>query len=303
VYNRLVNIVVYRALFLTAAPMLLGAEFTIDHATVAGTDLKKMQASLAAVGLRSEYGGPHSNHATEMAQTSFPDGSYLELIAIQSNADAKAVAAHYWSKWMEANAGPCAWAVRSKDIAAEVKRLQTAGIAVNAAQRSGRERPDGTRLDWEAAPVGAGPNGSFFPFLIHDFTPREQRAFPTGAPATKDFSGIAKVVIAVHDLKASAARYQQAYGLPAPVQEMDAAFGARLAIFSGTPVVFAEPLDAKSWLAARLDQIGEGPCAFVLGGHQHGVYKPVTKSRWMGAEISWFDAAKLGWHLGFLSER
>ncbi len=181
--------------------MLFGAALTIDHATVAGTDLKKMQASLAAIGLRSEYGGPHSNHATEMAQTSFPDGSYLELIAIQPNADAKAVAAHYWSKWMQANAGPCAWAVRSKDIAVEVKRLQTAGIAVNAAQRSGRERPDGARLDWEAAPVGAGPNGSFFPFLIHDFTPREQRAFPTGAPATKDFSGIARVVIAVHDLK------------------------------------------------------------------------------------------------------
>jgi hypothetical protein len=303
VYNRLVYYAVYWALLLTVMPMLHGSDLTIDHVTVAGTDLKKMQASLAGMGIRSEYGGPHSNHATEMAQTSFPDGSYLELIAIQPNADAKAVAAHYWSKWMEANAGPCAWAVRSADIAAEVRRLQAAHTEVSSPARSGRERPDGTRLNWEAAPVGRGPNGSFFPFLIHDFTPREQRAFPTGAPVTKDFSGIAKVVIAVHDVKASSARYQQAYGLPAPTQETDGAFGARLSIFAGTPVVFAEPIDAKSWLTERLARIGEGPCAFVLGAHKDGVYKTVSSSRWMDAEISWFDAAKLGWHLGFLAGR
>ncbi len=280
--------------------MLLGAaQLTVDHVTVAGTDLKKLQAGLAAVGLRSEYGGPHSNHATEMALTSFPDGSYLELIAIQPNADARAVAAHYWSKWMKGNSGPCAWAVRSTDIATEIKRLQTAGVTVNPAARSGRVRPDGTRLDWEAAPVGVEPNGTFFPFLIHDFTPREQRAFPTGKPVTNDFSGIARVVIAVHDLKAAIARYQKAYGLPAPVQQVDAGFGAKLAMFSGTSVVLAEPLDSQSWLAARLQQFGEGPCAFILGGHKDVVYKSVLNSRWFGIDISWLDARKLGWRLGF----
>jgi hypothetical protein len=281
-------------------PMLLGgATLTVDHVTVAGTDLRKMQAGLAAVGLRSEYGGPHSNHATEMALTSFPDGSYLELIAIQPNADGSAVLAHYWSKWMQGNAGPCAWAVRSTDMAAEIKRLQTAGVTVNPAARSGRNRPDGTRLDWEAAPVGVEPNGTFFPFLIHDFTPREQRAFPTGKPVTNDFSGIARVVIAVHDLKASVARYQKAYGLPAPVQQVDATFGARLAMFSGTPAVLAEPLDAKSWLTARLQKFGEGPCAFVLGGHKDTIYKAALNTRWFGTDISWLDSRRLGWNLGF----
>jgi hypothetical protein len=234
-----------------------------------------------------------------MALTSFPDGSYLELIAIQPNADARAVAAHYWSKWMKGNAGPCAWAVRSTDIAAEIKRLQTTGVTVNPPARSGRNRPDGTRLDWEAAPVGAEPNGTFFPFLIHDFTPREQRAFPTGKPVTNDFSGIARVVIAVHDLKAAVARYQKAYGLPAPVQQMDASFGGKLAMFSGTPAVLAEPLNAQSWLVTRLQQFGEGPCAFILGGHKDVVYKSAFNSRWFGVEISWLDARKLGWHLGF----
>ena len=33
-----------------------------------------------------------------MALASFPDGSYLELIAIQPKADPAALAAHYWQQ-------------------------------------------------------------------------------------------------------------------------------------------------------------------------------------------------------------
>ena len=265
---------------------LPAAELTVDHVSVAGADLKQMQARLAALGIPSEYGGPHSNHATQMALTGFPDGSYLELIALQDQPDAKAVAAHYWSKQIQGNAGPAAWAVRAKNVAVEVERLRAAGIVVSAPVRSGRQRPDGTRLEWEAAQVGREPNGTFFPFLIRDFTPREARAFPTGKPATRNFTGIQRVVIAVRDLKASIARYRQAYALPAPVEQEDASFGARVAVFTGTPVVLAQPLNARSWISERIQHFGEGPCAFVLG----------RQSGW--AAISWFDSAKLGWHLG-----
>src|SRR5580700_7993282 len=118
-------------LFALACVPLMAAELKVDHATVAGKDVRAMQQALQAAGLASEYGGPHSNHATEMALTSFPDGSYLEQIAIQPEADAKAVAAHYWSPWMQGNAGPTAWAVRAKDLDAERNRLKKAGIAVS----------------------------------------------------------------------------------------------------------------------------------------------------------------------------
>ncbi len=267
------------------------AELTVDHVSVAGADLKQMQARLAALGIPSEYGGPHSNHATQMALTSFPDGSYLELIALQEKPDAKAVAAHYWSKQIQGNAGPAAWAVRAKDVAVEVERLRAAGIVVSAPVRSGRERPDGTRLEWEAAQVGQEPNGTFFPFLIRDFTPREARAFPKDKPAAPNFRGIKRVVIAVRDLKASSARYRQAYALRAPVEQEDASFGARVAVFTGMPVVLAEPWNARSWVAERIQRFGEGPCAFVLGQMERS-----TPQGW--AAISWFDSAKLGWHLG-----
>jgi catechol 2,3-dioxygenase-like lactoylglutathione lyase family enzyme len=283
--------------FFLITALLSAADLTIDHVSVSGTDLQQMQARLAAVGIPSEFGGPHSNGATQMAIASFPDGSYLELIAPQANPDQKALAAHYWSKQMLGNAGPTAWAVRASDLAAEAGRLRSAGIAVTSPSRSGRKRPDGTVLDWETAQVGAEPNGTFFPFLIHDFTPRNARAFPKGQPSAKDFAGVKLVVIAVRDLKASTARYRQAFGLPAPAEEQDSRFGARLAAFAGTPVVLASPVIPRSWLAERIERFGEGPCAFVLGSA--AIFpSAASKSRWFGAEVSWFDPEKLGWRLG-----
>jgi hypothetical protein len=268
-------------------------DLTIDHVTVAGSDLKAMQERLASIGIRSEYGGPHSNHATEMALTSFPDGSYLELIAIPGGADPKAVAAHYWSKQMQGNAGPCAWAVRAKDLAPEVSRLKKAGVVVSEPARSGRERPDGVRLDWETANVGTEPNGTFFPFLIHDLTPREQRAMPSGKPLNADFIGVSGVVIAVHDLEASVARYRKAYGFLAPAEQNDQAFGAKLASFKAAPVTLAAPLNEPSWLSTRLSDFGEGPCAFVLRSRHANTDKSVSRF-----DPEWFDTAKLGWRLG-----
>jgi Glyoxalase-like domain len=299
-----VKSVVHRAIALLllsiVVPMLsTAAELIVDHVTAAGKDLKNMMADLSAVGLKCEYGGSHSNHATEMALTSFPDGSYLELIALQANADPKAVASHVWVKQMENNAGPCAWAVRVADIAAEVDRLKGIGTPVSTPLKNGRKRPDGKQLEWETAQIGSEPNGTFFPFLIRDLTPRRDRAFPSGHPTTKDFSGVTKVVIAVRDLQASTDRYRKAYGLAPPIKQVDATFGAHLASFGGTPVVLAAPLTPQSWLVTRLDQFGEGPCAFILRARKAGRYPVASKTRWFGLDISWFDTDKLGWHLGF----
>ena len=110
--------------------VLAAADLKVDHATVAGTNLDAMRKALTAVaGFSSEYGGPHSNHATEMALVSFPDGSYLELMGIQAKPDPAAVAAHDWSKFLTTNAGPCAFALRVTDINAEVRQWDYNGRA------------------------------------------------------------------------------------------------------------------------------------------------------------------------------
>jgi hypothetical protein len=276
----------------------MAQQFHIDHVTVAGKNLEAMEKALSQAGIPSQYGDPHSNKATEMALASFPDGSYLELIAIQPKADPAALAAHEWHKFMEADAGPCAWAVRPPDFLAEGARLLVAKVAVSEARKNGRKRPDGVQLDWETAQVGP-TNGGFFPFLIHDLTPRDNRAFPTGKPTTTEWSGIAKVVIAVKDLDAAIALYRQTYWIDAPQRQEDPEFGAKLAWFRGTPVVLAAPLSPKSWLTARLENFGEAPCAFILGQRKGSGGLAGPKSKWFGHSVVWADTEKLGWHLGF----
>lgn len=239
------------ALSILSLSVVQAAELKIDHVTLAGPVLAPMQAGLEKLGIHCEYGGPHANHATEMAIASFADGSYLELIAFQPHADPDAAAHHVWSKYMRGNAGPCAWAVRSADVSAEAQRLRGLGIQVSHPNPSGRKRPDGFDLKWETAQVGTEGNGVYFPFLIRDFTPREKRAFPSGKPGNPDMAGISKVIIAVRDLDAAIARYRKAYALAEPRRAGERAY------FDGTPVVLQH--DPK-----RVDQFGEGVCAFVI---------------------------------------
>jgi hypothetical protein len=74
--------------FMLMASAFYGADLRIDHVTLAGQSLDSMrEAFTAATGIRTEYGGSHANHVTEMAIASFPDGSYIELMGIQGGAD------------------------------------------------------------------------------------------------------------------------------------------------------------------------------------------------------------------------
>ncbi len=275
---------------------LAAANLSIDHVTVAGTDLEAMRKALtAATGIPTEYGGPHSNHATEMALVSFPDGSYLELMGIQPKADPVALSMHVWSAFLRQDGGPCAFALRVSDIAAEIRQLKAAGISAGMPESSGRTRPDGTKIAWETVNVGPGNRGSLFPFLIADRTPREYRAFPSGKPTTDRFRGVAKVVIGVHDLEAAVAQYRKAFGMAAPRRQEDRNFGASLAWFEGTPIVLAQGLGSGSWLSKRVQEYGDAPCAFVLASSAETGRR---SAKWFGTSIFWTDETALGWRLG-----
>ena len=213
------------------------AGLKIDHVTIAGAKLEAIRdAFTAATGLPTEYGGRHANHATEMALTSFPDGSYLELMGIQAQADSAALAAHEWRKFLEDNSGPCAFAIRP---GAPIR------IAGKEPQRNGRTRPDGTRIEWEITDIGTGVRGTFFPFLIRDLTPRDNRAYLKGKPTTDRMLGVAKVVVGVRDLEAAIALYRNTFSLPAPRKERHTEFGADLAWFEDTPIVLAQGLASR----------------------------------------------------------
>lgn len=275
----------------------------VDHATICGSDLSALQGAFAHLGLTPDYGGPHARGGTHMAVVGFEDGSYLELVA---PVKAASVTESDWSKLMLANAGPCAWAVASADIQKDVDALKAAGFPVDGPIRGGRKKPDGKALEWQTAAVGTAQAGAMLPFIIQDRTPREWRVRPSASTAAMELNGIAAVVLGVKDLNAAIALFRKAYGWPAPVLEEHPEFGAKLAYFAGTPVILATPLHGDSWLAKRLNELGESPVAFLLGAREFE--KAASKGTaaqpsWFGLKIAWFDSEKLkGARLGVISK-
>jgi hypothetical protein len=275
---------------LASSSLLWGADLKVDHVTVAGPDLAAMQRMFAEAGIPTEFGGKHSNGMTEMALSSFPDGSYLELIAPQAGADASP---HYWGRFMAEQAGPCAWAVIAADIPSEAARLETAGVFVRA-QSGGRSRPDGVALRWTTANVGPGPQGSYYPFLISDETKRELRAYPSGRPTMAAITGVRYVVVAVNDLTGAIAKYRKAFDLGEPQQQEDSSLGARLAWFPGTPVILAAPAGEGTWLADRLKRFGEIPCVIVFGSPNPWPTGGAGEAKWFSSNLTWLDSGRLG---------
>lgn len=263
------------------------AELRVDHITVAGRNLEKLRAMFAAAGIPTEAGGKHTNGLTEMAIAGFADGSYLELIAAQTSSGA---GAHYWGKFIDNDAGACAWAVASKDLTAEGKRLEKVGVRL-AVTDGGRKRPDGEELRWKTGTYWPGMQGGYVPFMIEDVTPRERRVYPSGKPSAPGIGGVAMVVVAVKDLEAAVADYRRLFSLGEPRLQEDRRLGVKLASFAGSPMVLATPANEQSWLKARLDSLGEAPVMFVLRGKAG---KPAGTSVWFGQKVTWLDEKVLG---------
>jgi hypothetical protein len=277
----------------------------IDHVSVCGSNLERMRADFAAVGLRTSYGGRHANGMTHMDLLTFPDGSYIELIAPYTSLAGAGGMMSGWAKLMEGDAGCGAWAVRSTDIHAETLRLRSAGIDVRGPEKGSRQRTDGTQLEWETAIVGPGSAGSVLPFLIEDRMPRDLRVpAPT---AVSEIDGVAAVVIGVRDLKASIALFHRAFGLKDSSIEEHPDFEATLASFSHTPVILASQTKANSWLADRLRQFGECPAAFLLKTSSEFPTKdlPTTAKpmRWFETQVAFFDPQRLqGVRIGLICQ-
>jgi hypothetical protein len=270
-----------------------GRSLKVDHVTICGPDLARLQEAFAALGLKSDYGGPHANGGTHMAVIGLEDGSYVELVA---PIKAGATTDSGWSKLMLAKAGACAWAVGSNDIQKDVDALKGAGLPVDGPFPGGRKKPDGKVLEWQTAALGTEQAGAVLPFIIQDHTPREWRVQPSASTKEMGLSGIRIVVLGVKELDEAIALFRKAYGWSAPVKEEHPEFGARLAYFQGTPVILAVSIGADSWLAKRLNELGESPVAFLLGGpdfEKASAKATLATGKWFGLSVAWFDSEKL----------
>jgi hypothetical protein len=275
---------------------------SIDHVTIAGATLAPLEQAFSAVGLTTEYGGPHSNGVTHMALLGLADGSYLELISSLEPGWADTV---FWGAHIVGNGGPCAWAVQVEDVAAEVDRLTALSVPVTAPAYYHRRRPDGRLVEWELAFLGDQGPGATLPFIIRDITPRGWRVRPS-ASVMGWLAGVELVIVGVANLAHMARLFQYVYGWSAPELFEEPLFGARLAYFEQTPVVLAESLTQNDWLAERLARFGESPCAYLLrattfeAACQH--FGLTSSTQWFGRPVAWFDPALLqGVKLGIIA--
>jgi hypothetical protein len=272
-------------------------KITIDHVTLCGSNLEKMQQAFTEAGLPAMYGGPHANGVTHMSLIGFEDGSYLELIApIHQDAAASGMISG-WMKLMLPDAGACAWAVHTSGIQQEVERLRAAGIAVTTPESGGRKKIDGTTLRWQTATLGPGAAGAVLPFMIQDETPRELRVQPSPEIRDTGLTGVAIVVLGVRDLDAAIASFRKAYGWDKPQIEEQKQFGAKLAYYAGTPVILATPSGEKSWLSERLERFGDCPVAFFVKtsniNRASQRFRLVRADRWFGRKLAWIDETRL----------
>lgn len=270
----------------------------IDHVTIAARELEPMRQAFEALGLPPVYGGAHSTGGTHMALVGFDDDSYIELIAARELGQ---YSGGKWARQIEANAGPCAWAARAPEIAVEAARVAALGVPVAGPVEMHRERPDGVRVEWQLAYLGEGTPGNLLPFLIEDRTPRELRVRPTPGAAGSELRGVVQVVLGVSALQPAIDLFRRVYSWAEPARGEDAAFGARLARFAGTPVTLVEPLPEASsaeWLRERLARFGPLPCAILLASDdlaassaRMGLSAPCD---WCGLPAAWVPPERLG---------
>lgn len=280
----------------------------VDHVTIAGSRLARVEEAFAQLGLATDYGGPHSNGITHMALLGFDDGSYIELI---SSLEPGQKDGAFWGEFIAGDGGPCAWAVYVDDVEAEAQRMRSLGVTVDGPHYYNRRRPDGALVEWNLAFLGDEGAGAVIPFIIKDITPRELRVQPSASVTGRNnqpalLTGISKVVLSVNDLAEAAALFQRLYSWPEPQVKDVPHIEAALANFEHTPVILAAPLTDSSTLAQRLARFGESPWAYLIGTSNFQAacaqYALTLSDGWFEDSLGWFDAETLnGTKLGVIS--
>ncbi|NWG19669.1 MAG: VOC family protein [Chloroflexi bacterium] len=178
---------------------------SIDHIVILVHDLVTATADYAALGFTVTPGGEHTGGATHNALVAFADGSYLELIAFRREAPE-----HIWWRHVANGEGIIDFALLPESTAGAIADARARGLEIAGPFPGGRERPDGVRLEWQTGRATT-PD---LPFLCGDVTPRTLRV-PSGAAHhhANGVAGIARVLVAVTNPAASAARYRALLGI------------------------------------------------------------------------------------------
>ncbi|EZP57779.1 VOC family protein [Delftia sp. RIT313] len=261
----------------------------LDHIVIAVQDLERTIADYTALGFNVLRGGEHPGRSTHNALVVFADGAYFELIAWRAPAPEE----RWWQQLQRHGEGIVDFALLPTETGAVVAAAQARGLDYEAPYEGGRLRPDGAQLRWR----NARARSQDLPFLCGDLTPRalrvpegDARVHPNGA------TGVARLYVAVHDLRASLARWRALLGEGADIGEArlsddGSAYRASLRLgataLGATALVLAAPAQgvATGALGHRLATRGEGPYAIELQVRQPASALALDEAATHGARI------------------
>jgi catechol 2,3-dioxygenase-like lactoylglutathione lyase family enzyme len=253
-------------------------KFGMDHVVIAVADLARAVEDYRALGFTVAIGGRHPGRTSHNALVVFEDGAYLELIAWHAPGPDE--------RWYNVHArhgdGLMDFALVPEDVPRAVAEAKDRGLVLDGPIDGGRVRPDGQQVKWQT-----GRQATFdLPFLCGDVTPRDLRV-PAGEGRRHGNGalGVARVAVAVWDLKATLDRYRALLGVPPGETDLEAVRidapvvlpkkGIRAAVITlgPTALVLMTPLSLADKSATapvarelidRLATRGEGPCAIAL---------------------------------------
>jgi len=140
----------------------------LDHLLVAVPSLDEGIATCERLlGVRPERGGRHAPWGTHNALVGLGGRCYLELLALdpEANAAAQAQGVATFGLRSSGAAHVIGWCAACRDLPRRVREAAAAGVDIGEPIEGGRERPDGSRVSWRITPprfLGEG----LVPFFI-----------------------------------------------------------------------------------------------------------------------------------------
>jgi len=229
----------------------------IDHLVIVVNDLEQAAKDYGELGFTVVPGGQHPV-GSHNALISFPDGSYLEIIAFYREATD-----HRWWDALSKGERLVDFCLQTDDLPGDTLKLRDAGVAINDPVIWSRKRPDGFELKWLLS-LATGSHRGIAPFLIEDITPRAAR-IPQQFGHANGIVGIDRIIVAVGDFSAIDTWYGALLRAKGE-RIIDAGLAAEgLRYKAGTHMLdFLTPRDVTSPLLDWTRRFGPSPYAAVL---------------------------------------
>lgn len=142
-----------------AAPAVAGQ---IDHLVLGVSDLNAgIEEFRSRTGVEPVFGGNHPSGGTRNALASLGDGTYIEIIAPNPEAELSPM---YASLKNLGTLTPIMWAVAVEDANAVKALLDSKGYPAIGVRKGSRVKPDGSVLKWQTVAVPS--SASYLPFFI-----------------------------------------------------------------------------------------------------------------------------------------